>query len=287
MANVAPAAGVPPISTKHHDLAHGGASAQRLVKLKEIIRNMTSFMPEIEVKAIVSPCNGIFGGMIPQTWGLNIYTNGKPELLPDDITYGQYVDLCETVYHECRHLEQTYRVAQLMAHWGRSPASIKPDPVAPGGKVDVKARVKVIKDTEWGDFLHNIERSVTRSLGVPDHVAAHAVSDRNGWIAFTSLPHPSWWVPPVNGEAKVEEWKKEMTIGSGGRNVRTDWLESLATAPTTHAMYKGLSIEADAHGIQQFIAEGTKQVIARHNPKVVDFQQYKDRSRIGKGLFGD
>jgi len=52
-------------------------------------------------------------------------------------------------------------------------------------------------------------------------------------------------------------------------------------------MYKGLSIEADAHGIQQFIAEGTKQVIARHNPKVVDFQQYKDRSRIGKGLFGD
>jgi hypothetical protein len=72
----------------------------------------------------ISDAAGNLGQFDFETWSLDI---GKPDFEKADPTPAEKADMADTIYHESRHAEQWYRMAQFQASQGKSAQKITDD----------------------------------------------------------------------------------------------------------------------------------------------------------------
>lgn len=115
-------------STKAHDLLDKwdelGTAEARIKKLVELVNKELTIanVPNCEVK--IDDAGGDLGQFDFATWSLDI---GKKAFEKADPTPAEKADMADTIYHESRHAEQWYRMAQFQASQGKSAQQIADD----------------------------------------------------------------------------------------------------------------------------------------------------------------
>jgi hypothetical protein len=109
------------ILDKWEDLGTAEARINALTaKVNEYLKNAD--VPECGT--IISDAEGNLGQFEFSSWSLDI---GKPAFEADTPTPAEKADMADTIYHESRHAEQWYRMAQFQASQGKSAADIATD----------------------------------------------------------------------------------------------------------------------------------------------------------------
>jgi len=231
------------------DWLNGGAGrkARREAEFLAAINRMTSFMvaPQVSFNN-----TGGWGAFSWPTWRLAVnqtYTN-TPNLM-----YKNFVELCSTVYHETRHAEQFYRIAQ-----GLSIGDLK-YPDTSGGQIvqmaqvagSVRSRINMFNSITTGDPLQTDPGRrpgiIATWVNIPMNVAQHADNARNNFRVWTALPKPAWFKRPTV-LAEVNEW------------MRATYKKSFSELDTwaqgddgPYRVYRDLPEENDAHGIEDLV----------------------------------
>src|SRR5262245_28866965 len=81
----------------------------RKQKVRQALTAITGFMPAPTL--VFLPIKG-WGGFMWGPWRLEL---NLKYVTKHDIKYGKFVEFCTTIYHETRHAEQFYRIAQGLA----------------------------------------------------------------------------------------------------------------------------------------------------------------------------
>jgi hypothetical protein len=72
-------------------------------------------------KVVIKNLPGLLGQFDFETWSLEI---GRPAFAKDTVSSEEAADAADTVYHEARHAEQWFRMAQYLAGQGKTAAQI-------------------------------------------------------------------------------------------------------------------------------------------------------------------
>ncbi len=214
---------------------------------------------------------------LPNSWGCFLCGEWKLQLnetflKEDGIVYSDFLEVCRTAFHEARHAEQYYRVAQglalgAIAFPDTSPAQLVHQAGVGGG---VAAKVAAFKTAKAGVARRVVAgmdpagraRVIAELLKMPLDAARDAEASRDEFNEYLGLPPPDWF---KRGTAKpeVEDWMRS--------NYKKTLSEMDAFAQDHHlnpsmrlkAMYKALPEEIDAHAIEEMAADAITQRIGR------------------------
>lgn len=145
------------------------------------------------------------------------------------LTKEQFVDLCSTVYHETRHAEQFYRVAQGLLL----------------GRLDFPERLGA------GGSLAG---RIAAGMGMKSRIVRHAEMHKDGYLAFARSPKmshcttgsgPGWsnWDPTVSDWLERTYAKSKATFARKGQDADS------GTA-IDRAWYRGAEDERDAYAVE-------------------------------------
>ena len=157
-------------SKKAHDLldkwAELGTAEARINKLVELVNKELTIanVPNCDPK--IDDAEGNLGQFEFETWALDI---GKPAFEKDDPTPAEKADMADTIYHESRHAEQWYRMAQFQASQGKSAQQIADDMSIP----------KKIADKAFADPLKKGSMDALIAEGWNESVYGSRASFRN------------------------------------------------------------------------------------------------------------
>lgn len=258
----------------------GGMSvAQRTTnrenKVRSAVNAITGFMAplNIQFKDLGGDCGSFSWG----SWRLkidNTYTK------KDNITYRDFIELCCTAFHETRHAEQFYRIAQGLALGklsfpDKSKAEIIQDSQAIGGGGGVRAKIAAFEGRAMQSSPSTRRQMIARWLNIPVNVAGVAETAKLGFDGFINLPKPSWFKRQT-ALLEVEEWMRSTYKRTlGGMN---EWAQS---DHGPYKIYRDLPEEHDAHEIEKLIKNRVKQLIGHNYPL------NKNQPRSNTGLFGN
>ena len=230
-------------------------AAARLATRKFKISNMISrvtrgFMVPPNVVFLNMP--GSYGSFSWPSWRLSI---NDSLLNKDDITYEDYVELCLTCYHESRHSEQFYRIAQ-----GIAAGTLKlPDETRAGminaqtqarqGAMTFKERRAMFEQgssavSNQGD----LSSIISTKLNIPASTATAAVAAKAQFATFIALPKP-YWFKRSTMLLEVEDWMREcfkLTLGAVGNFAQ----DIGGSGKRGYMFYRDQPTENDAHGIE-------------------------------------
>lgn len=165
------------------------------------------------------------------SWGSWTITVGnKP--FKKNLTKDEFIDLCCTIYHETRHSEQFYRVAQGLL-LGRFEF---PGRLPPGG---------------------NLKTQIGPAMSIKAEIVHHADVNKGRYQAFAQtgrLPHctvgsgPGWsnWDPTVSDWLERTYSKSKQTFAEEGQGA------AVGTAKD-RAWYRGAEDERDAYAIEAMV----------------------------------
>lgn len=174
-------------------------------RFKTAVGRMTVFMVRPSVEFATS---GGWGAFNWTRWRLRInqcYTG------QDAIRYKDFVELCSTVYHETRHAEQFYRIAQ-----GLAAGNLRlPDARAVQIKQQWPARgaIQSYVVTFETDAIDEDPRHLTATqrahliadrMRIPLSVAQHADRQRDSFASYLGAGRPSWFHRAALDE--VNDW---------------------------------------------------------------------------------
>jgi hypothetical protein len=203
-----------------------------------------------------------WGGFEWDSWTLtlnNKYTN------KNDIKYGKFVEYCSTIYHETRHAEQFYRVAQGLA-LGRLkyPDTSDRQIVQKLGGSGLSMQQKIglfgggrgIQSTQ----LLPTATLLSEWLDIPATAAQHAYNSRASFDAFTALPKPNWFQRSTV-LLEVEDWMRatyKKTFGEMDSFAQREDDPDDAIRDNVYRMYRNLPEEHDAHSIEDLVQTALK-----------------------------
>lgn len=162
------------------------------------------------------------------SWGSwSIVVGNKP--FNKDLTKEEFVDLCSTVYHETRHAEQFYRVAQGLIL----------------GRFDFPDKLK----SRGSDVVR-----IANGMGIRTRIVQHAKAHKNTYLAFARSPKmshctvgsgPGWshWDPTVSDWLERTYAKSKSSFASAGQDA------AVGTA-IDRAWYRGAEDERDAYAVE-------------------------------------
>ncbi len=101
-----------------------GTAEARINKLTELVNVELAAANVPAVGTIISDAEGNLGQFEFTSWSIDI---GKPAFETANPTPAEKADMADTVYHESRHAEQWYRIAQFQASEGKSAQKITDD----------------------------------------------------------------------------------------------------------------------------------------------------------------
>jgi len=228
---------------------------QRLAARKYKITNMISrvtrgFMPSPNVVFGIMP--GSYGSFSWPNWRLSIDASllGK-----DDITYDDFVELALTCYHESRHSEQFFRIAQ-----GLAAGTLKLPDETKAGLINAQAQARTsnLSVRERARLFEGGASSVATAqdmtgmlstrLNIPSDIASNAVAKKSQFAAFIALPKPTWFKRDTM-LLEVEDWMREcfkLTLGGVGNFAQ----EIGGKGASGYRFYHDQPTENDAHGIE-------------------------------------
>ncbi|MCA9539583.1 MAG: hypothetical protein KC620_11885 [Myxococcales bacterium] len=238
----------------------GGSSpmerqARREQALTQAIGRTTQFMVPPAVRFAAT--GGGWASFDWTTWRLTVNHNHTRR---DDIRYRNFVELCATVYHETRHAEQFYRIAQGLAA-GRlkfPDASAASDRQAmhlgPGG---VAARIKAFDAVAQGQSPLGQKPAppvsvIARRLSIPQHVVQHASTRATYFNNYLNASRPTWFKRPTVLD-EINEWMR--ATGKKTYSEMDAWAQDDdSDRERVNRMYRDLPEENDAHGIEEKVA---------------------------------
>ena len=164
-------------------------------------------------------------------WGSwTIVVGNKP--FAKNLTKEEFIDLCCTVYHETRHSEQFYRVAQgLLLGRFEFPARLPP-----GG---------------------NLKAQIAPAMSIKAEIVQHADTHKNSYLAFAQtgrLPHctagsgPGW----TNWDPTVSDWL-ERTYSKSKQRFAEEGQDAAVGTAKDRAWYRGAEDERDAYAIEDLV----------------------------------
>jgi hypothetical protein len=190
----------------------------------------------IPVPQLVFKSLGDLGSFSWGNWSITVDNKRFKKALSKD----EFVDLCCTVYHETRHSEQFFRVAQgLFLKRFDFP-----------GKLPQGA---------------NLRMQVGSALNIPPTIASQADIDKAGYNAFAAspkLPHcttgsgPGW----SNWDPTVSDWLERTYSKSKQRFAERGQSAPSGTA-IDRAWYRGAEDERDAFAVEELVKAALKPMI--------------------------
>ena len=225
----------------------------RLNRAIMAIKQATPFLPAITYESYRVRDWGDYGAQYPGLWKIEI---NRYHPAHTDITLDDFIEWVITPFHETRHAEQTYRIAQGVLAGSLIPprqnlarqiqaalAGRPPREVAqalqsgnPFSVVSPEARKRVVQ--EW--------------LAVPAIVISHADAHRSYFDNFLASNTPSWLAYRRDGlKNAVIDWMKSSYDGYLGeidrkaQNQEAGWSRFYMTLPE----------EKDAYGIEEAVKD--------------------------------
>lgn len=261
-----------------HD-GHPHRSGNREARVRAAVVAMTNFMvaPQVTFQAISG-----WGSFSWTSWTLtlnNRYTN------KNDIKYGKFVEFCSTIYHETRHAEQFYRIAQGLA-LGRLkyPDKSERQIVQNIGGSNLSVRQKIGLFGGGGGVqpaqLLPDARNLSTWLNIPLNVAQHAHNSRAGFTTFIGLPKPAWF-KRATILLEVEDWMRATYKGTYGEMdsfAQSEDDDPNAIRENVYNMYRSLPEENDAHAIEDLVVQALTTSIGHAGSE--------NERRTNVGLFG-
>ena len=195
----------------------------------------------------------------------------------DDLTYNDFFELCVTCYHETRHCEQFFRMAQGLASGtllfpDKTNAEIVSEAAAFGGGGvggGVSNRIAMFNAASGGATAA-LNGSLpatgparvallTKWLNIPAAAAQAGEGAKGGYAAFIAGAAPDWFKRSTI-KLEVEEWLratyKRTLFGTTMEAQRGG-----GSSPGMYRMYADLSVEVDAHGIEVPVVEKIEQAV--------------------------
>jgi hypothetical protein len=259
-------------------LTCGGSAAvrtqNRQVRIRTAINRMTGFML---APTVTFPAMSDWGSFSRLSWTLKITGTHTAR---DAVTYKNFVDLCATAYHETRHGEQWYRVAQALASGriefpDKSGFSKVQEMTSSGvGGSSVSDRVRAFEGKSFAGQQDVRKALIAKWMGIPARVVDHAVIHQAYFDNFASSSVPAWFRRNTV-VAEVDDWMR--TRYKMTQNELTSFLQG---DDGPFKMYKSLATEHDAFGIEQAVMTAIKQAIGHDNPTDLA------RQRTDAGTFG-
>jgi hypothetical protein len=174
------------------------------------------------------------------------------------------LEICCTIYHEIRHAEQIYRIAQGLASGQlRDPdaSSAKELKLMQGENLSVQSRIAMFEAVIAGQnpLQTNLVASATEiadRLKIPEHVAKHAISHRDYFTNYLNAPRPRWFKRGTVLD-EINEW---MRASYQGEYKNFDQSVQVKHAGM-EAIYRDLPEENDAYGIEDDVREAILQRI--------------------------
>lgn len=254
-------------------------SDNREARVRAAVVAMTGFMvaPQVRFSAISG-----WGSFSWTAWTLTLnekYTN------KNDIKYGKFVEYCSTIYHETRHGEQFYRIAQGLA-LGRLKYPDKSDrEIAQnigGAGLSVRQKIGLFGGgggVQRTDLLPDA-RNLAAWLDIPLNVAQQAVASRANFTTFIALPKPAWF-KRATVLLEVEDWMRatyKKTYGEMDSFAQSEDDDPNANRDNVYNMYRSLPEENDAHAIEDLVVQDLKTRIGHAGSE--------NERRTNTGLFG-
>jgi hypothetical protein len=215
----------------------------RREQIKAMIRTATAFMvtPTIKFQDTGSS-NGSFGW---EAWTLHLRANRTVQV---GLTYADYVKYCRTMYHEARHAEQFYRIAQgLMLGTLKYPGKTGRDVVHEVRVADTaqtfQSTLAMFEKESTGSQIDVTAKVVQQWLSVPANVSTSAYASRAQFTAFVNSGRPLWF-KRSSVLLETEEWMRATYAGS--LSALNAWTQG---DDGPYQMYRNQPEEHDAHGI--------------------------------------
>jgi hypothetical protein len=247
---------------------------QREWDFSSAIRTAARFMEPPDLQFAPLGQQNARGAFSHQLWQLRLEpTSVANHRLP----FENFLELCLAIYHETRHAEQFYRIAQglllgRLAFPDLSDAKfINSAQSSSSTAAGVQAKVALFGGGRVGETAVAATRIPTQEmvadlLQIPLRVAVHANSTRNTFDAFVRSPQPQWF--KRSNLDTVEEWmrhsykqnlkkmdafaqRNRQAEPPPARNRRIPWLGRRANV---YRMYRSLPAEIDAHQIEDWLA---------------------------------
>jgi hypothetical protein len=244
-------------------------------KIRSALGPLMGFM--VPVAILFEDLDDSHGAFSWTRWRLYINSDNTKD---DDITYEDFIELCSTGYHETRHAEQFYRIAQGLALGklsfpDKSKAQIIQQQQGLGMGTGFKAKVAMFE----GKGMQQSSRSqraqqIQEWLDIPITVARTAEAAKGGFDGYIGLAKPQWFKRKTV-LLEVEDWMRstfKKTLGEMGA-----WAQSDAGP---YKIYKGLPEEHDAHSIEALVVSGITTRIGH------TVQQRGAQPRTNTALFG-
>ncbi|MGH9349421.1 MAG: hypothetical protein ACRD26_19395 [Vicinamibacterales bacterium] len=182
----------------------------------------------------------------------------------DGILFSDFVVLCKAIYHEMRHAEQFYRIAQGLAAGDlrfpdTSPQQVTQAVASVKGATTVKQKAASFEATAL-QTVHSASRTqvIQKRLGIPMPVVQHAEAMQARFGAFAVSERPAWFrKTTVIGE--VEDWMRSTykpTLGAISTFAACHRDES----PHLNKMYTDLAEEQDARALANAAAEAFQKI---------------------------
>jgi hypothetical protein len=249
-----------------------GSAAVREEKLEAAIVSMSSFMVAPDVKFATL---GGWGAFSWTGWKLKV---NKKYTGKDDIRYKDFVEVCCTIYHETRHAEQFYRIAQgLAAGKLKFPDASSASTVQKmaAGVGSVKSRIAMFEAVGKGTDPLQLDTGkriavISERLKLPLAVVRHADINRDGFQTFIDGARPAWFKRSTVLD-EVNEWMRA-TYKKTFSELDT-WAQG---NDGPYRIYRDLPEENDAHGIEAWVESGLYQRIGH----VVWFKKRRDQTAI-------
>ena len=238
------------------------APGAREAQFRAAIQSMTSFM----VTPTVQFANtGGWGSFNWVQWTLRV--NRKYTALTG-IRYADFVEVCSTIYHETRHAEQFYRIAQ-----GLAAGTLQFPDSSPAGNVQamqaggssVRARIAMFESASRGqnplqaDAASRV-RVIAQRLDIPENVARHADTHRDYFANYLASSRPAWFKRATILD-EVNEWMRATYKKTYSE------LDTWAQGPDgPYRVYRDLPEENDAHGIEDLVQAELFQRIGLDTP---------------------
>lgn len=229
--------------------------AERLVDIKlRVFKTVNSFMPPPRILVEdTGDSNGYF------SWGAWQLVLRK-SVLQRNISYTNFVTFCRTIYHETRHAEQFFRIAQGLAagklkYPEKTGSETAQAVVAAAGNISFADRVSMFNQPP-GKRLGETSGSVTVSdnvlaewLDIPKTTATNAVGRKAEFANFISGNRPKWFRRDTI-LLETEEWMRG-TYKRGELSVLNKWAQEGLSRP----IYRDQPEEYDAHEIGNAIVK--------------------------------
>ena len=238
---------------------------ERLDFALRAIKRATPFLPGITYGSYWASDWGDYGVHYPGLWSIEI---NRYHPRHSDIELEDFIEWVLTPFHETRHAEQTYRIAQGV---------LAGELVPPGKNLHRKFQAvmagksprDIVKALESGNPFAVVDQTVRKRvvqewLDVPMEVINHADSHRSYFKNFLASRTPQWLDYRADGlKNAVIDWMKssyDHHLGEIDRRAQDGdkgW----------DRFYMTLSEEKDAYGIEGFVSKKILERIGKRLPR--------------------